>query len=128
MPVSKPWSCTRSSRADAIQLVPSKQDPTEVDYSTVQRAWWDAILKAYEHSKDCPQRMPLEIRIMGGSDMIMAPQRGNSLGTAAIEILTLQSAVDIWQPYAQEVLDKWISYTDADGKKLTTKPHWAKEW
>ena len=65
---------------------------------------------------------------MGGSDMIMAPNRGNSLGTAAIEILTLQSAVNIWQPYAQEVLDKWMSYTDFDGNKLTTKPHWAKEW
>ncbi|KAJ8129512.1 hypothetical protein O1611_g4119 [Lasiodiplodia mahajangana] len=35
---------------------------------------------------------------------------------------------DIWQPFAQEVLDKWMSYKDNDGKQIVVKPHWAKEW
>ncbi|KAM0275038.1 hypothetical protein ACHAQH_007599 [Verticillium albo-atrum] len=47
---------------------------------------------------------------MGGSDVVMAPQRC------------------AWDPYAQEILNKWMGYTDRDGKKLTTKPHWAKQW
>ena len=72
--------------------------------------------------------MPLEMRVMGDSNVIMAPQRGNTLGTCSIEILTLQTEKDVWQPYVQELLDTWMSYTDHDGKVLKTRPHWAKEW
>lgn len=109
--------------------IPSKKGTTDVpDFMLVRRAWWDAILKCYEHSDTCPQRMPLEMRIMGDSGMIMAAQRGNALGTCAIEVLTLHGVDDIWDPYAQEVLNKWMSYADAEGKRLKTKPHWAKQW
>ncbi|KAI0097961.1 hypothetical protein GGR51DRAFT_552758 [Nemania sp. FL0031] len=103
-------------------------NPEEPDYTNVQRAWWDAIKACYEHTDTCPLRMPLEMRIIGPSEVTMAPQRGNSLGTCAIEILTLKVVADIWQPFAQEVLDKWMSYKDNDGKQLVVKPHWAKEW
>jgi len=72
--------------------------------------------------------MPLEMRIMGDSNVIMAPQRGNSLGTCSIEILTLQDCKEKWHPYAQELLDTWMSYEDSMGKRLNTRPHWAKEW
>jgi len=109
--------------------IPSKKHTINVpDFTLVRRAWWDAILKCYKHSDTCPQRMPLEMRIMGDSDIIMAPQRGNALGTCAIEVLTLHGVNDIWDPYAQEVLDKWMSYNDAEGKRLKTKPPWAKQW
>lgn len=111
-----------------IPLVPRVDDATKVDYTLVQQAWWDAIVKCYEHSDTCPQRFPLELRIMGGSNVLLAPQYGNRLGTAAMEILTLQNAVDIWQPYAQEVVDLWCSYKDRNGVRLKTRPHWAKEW
>ena len=111
-----------------MPLTAKAGDADKVDYTNVQRAWWDAILKAYEHSDTCPQRMPLEMRIMGGSNMTMAAQRGNKLGTCCIGVLTLEEAADIFPAYAQEVLDKWMSYTDAEGKKLNTRPHWAKEW
>ncbi len=94
----------------------------------VQKAWWDAILHAYKYTDTCPQRMPLEMRIMGGSNVIMAPQRGNSLGTCSIEILTLQDCKEKWHPYAQKLLDIWMSYEDSMGKRLNTRPHWAKEW
>ena len=74
-------------------------------------------------------RMPLEMRIMGGSDVTMAPQARNTLGTCSIEILTLQTCKDIWIPFAQEVLDLWMDYKDPDtGKLLNIRPHWAKEW
>jgi hypothetical protein len=101
----------------------------EIDYAPVQRAWWDAILLTYANSTTCPMRMPLEMRIMGGSNVIMAPQRGNDLGTCAIEILTLYGVADVWIPFAQAVLDKWMALKNpATGERLRTRPHWAKEW
>ena len=54
--------------------------------------------------------------LLGDSNVTMAPFRGNRLGTASIEVLTLQSVADIWQPYAQEVLDKWMA--------LRNRPEW----
>jgi hypothetical protein len=74
--------------------------------------------------------MPLEMRITGDSNVVMAPQRGNKWGTCAIEVLTLQAIAKEakWDEYAQKVLDKWVSYKDGDGKLLKTRPHWAKEW
>lgn len=110
-----------------MPLVPKDTDPDQVDYTIIQRAWWDAIAIAYQNAKECPMRMPLEMRIMGSSDVIMAPQRGNFLGTCSIEVLTLESCKDIWLPFAQQVLDKWIGYTQK-GEPLRTRPHWAKEW
>lgn len=113
-----------------MPLLPKKEDQKRVDYTLVQKAWWDAILKVYQHTDTCPMRMPLEMRIMGGSDIIMAPQRGNALGTCSIEVLTLYSAREIWQGFAQEILDTWMKLRDADpeGRKLDIRPHWAKEW
>ena len=72
--------------------------------------------------------MPLEMRIMGSSDVTMAPQRNHKLGTCSIEILTLKAAESLWEPYAQQVLNKWVGYKDNDGKALPVRPHWAKEW
>lgn len=111
-----------------MPLTAKAGEPDKVDYTNVQRAWWDAILKAYKYSDTCPQRMPLEMRIMGNSDMTMASQRGNTLGTCCIGVLTLENAANIFPEYAQEVLNTWTSYTDAEGKKLKIRPHWAKEW
>ena len=66
---------------------------------------------------------------MGGSNIILAPQRGNHLGTCAIEVLTLHNAADIWQPFAQAVLNKWMAVKDpSTGERIKTRPHWAKEW
>ncbi|KAK2008685.1 hypothetical protein LZ32DRAFT_631414 [Colletotrichum eremochloae] len=106
-------------------------EPVKIDYAPVQRAWWDAILTAYtpENREKCPMRMPLEMRIMGGSNVVMAPQRGNGLGTCSIEVLTLHAASDVWIPFAQEVLDKWMALKDPNTQQpLRTRPHWAKEW
>lgn len=101
----------------------------EIDFSNVQRAWWYAILTAYKYQDTCPQRMPLEMRITGPSQVIMAPFRGHNLGSASIEILTLENMRGKeWQDYAQEVLDHWMNLKDSRGEYLPTRPHWAKEW
>ena len=72
--------------------------------------------------------MPLEMRIMGDSDVIMAPQRGHKLGVPSIEILTLHAQANIWHEYAQKVLDHWSQLRDAEGQLIEIRPHWAKEW
>lgn len=69
-------------------------------------------------------RVALEMRLMGGSDVLMAPQKGNDLGTLSIEVLTLPDAVadDEWQDFTQRVINLWMSYGG------NVRPHWAKEW
>ncbi|KAM5353643.1 hypothetical protein ACJ41O_000293 [Fusarium nematophilum] len=111
-----------------IPLHAKKGTTNQRDYTNVQRAWWDAIKACYANVDTCPMRMPLEMRIMGSSSVTLAPQRGHTLGTCAIEILTLKAVADMWEPFAQEVLDRWVGYEDAEGKKLVVRPHWAKEW
>jgi hypothetical protein len=113
--------------------IPNKQAGTpniaaEPDWGFARRTWWDAIIVAYANEKTQPQRMPLEMRIMGDSNVIMAPQRGNVLGTCSIEVLTLGMEKKKWPPYSQQILDVWTSYKDAAGMPLRTRPHWAKEW
>ena len=112
-----------------IPLPARKDDPTKPDFGVVQRAWWDVINLVYKNADDkedpsSPMRLTLEMRIMGSSDVLMAPQRGNDLGTLSIEILTLPDAVadDEWAGFAQEVTDLWMSYGG------NVRPHWAKEW
>ena len=100
----------------------------EIDWKLVQRAWWDAILTAYRNADKCPQRMPLEMRITGPSNIVMAPYRGHNLGTCSIEVLTLENMKEPWPKYAQEVLDRWMELKDNDGNYLKSRPHWAKEW
>ncbi|KAF2001355.1 FAD-binding domain-containing protein [Amniculicola lignicola CBS 123094] len=112
-----------------IPLPPRKDDPTKPDFSIVQRAWWDVINLVYKDADvgadpSSAMRLALEMRIMGSSDMILAPQKGNDLGTLSIEILTLPDAVadDEWNAFAQKVVDLWMSYGG------NVRPHWAKEW
>ena len=108
---------------------PSSPDGAQPDWEVVQRAWWDAILTCYEDHKTAPQRLPLEMRIMGDSDMVMAPQRGNTLGTCSIEVLTLEAVTQKeWFEYAEKVLARWLSYKDDRGNRLRARPHWAKQW
>jgi hypothetical protein len=59
----------------------------------------------------------------------MAPQRGNTFGTCAIEILTNQTTPQRqWTTFKQDIANLWMSYTDPSGKPLNVRPHWAKEW
>ena len=113
-----------------IPLPPLASDPSKPDLSIVQRAWWDVIKLVYREAENerSPMRLTLELRIMGGSDMLMAPQYKNDLGTASIEVLTVPNAApEEWETFKQEVADIWMSY-EHEGAKLNSRPHWAKEW
>jgi hypothetical protein len=112
-----------------IPYLKSATGEKKPDLAIVQRAWWDVIKLVYA-SAESPMRLTMELRIMGGSDMLMAPQHGNEWGTASIEILSIPDAVTDgeWFGFCQEVSDIWMSYKDADGKLLNVRPHWAKEW
>ncbi len=104
------------------------------DWSICQKAWWDAIVTVYEwmeKKNKIPMRLPLEMRIMNGSDATMASEHGNTLGTCAIEVLTVGDDLvdpDEWKAFMQDITDKWSKYTDFAGKPLNIRPHWAKQW
>ena len=109
--------------------IPGRADAPDLpDWSICQRAWWDAIRIVYARN-DTPMRLTLEMRITGGSSIVLAPQNGNQLGTCSIEVLTTLNTGDAeWASFMQEVLDAWASYTDAKGVPLNIRPHWAKQW
>lgn len=66
---------------------------------------------------------------MGGSDVIMAPQRGNTHGTLSIEILTPNNVDgEEFFDFMQVVTDKWLDMKDLKGNFLRSRPHWAKQW
>ncbi|KAE8148749.1 hypothetical protein BDV25DRAFT_141489 [Aspergillus avenaceus] len=104
--------------------------PTKDNLDIVRKAWWQVILLAYKphNIAKCPMRMPLEMRIMGDSDVLMAPQRSNTNGTCSIEVLTPQSMEAKWPRFAQEVLNEWMQLRNWDNLDLNIRPHWAKEW
>lgn len=112
-----------------IPLQARKDDPTKPDFSVVQRAWWDVIKLVYSDKNNSddpssPMRLTMELRITGGSDMLMAPQKENDFGTASIEILTIPDSVPDgeWQEFCEKVAEMWLSYG------VNARPHWAKEW
>jgi hypothetical protein len=106
-------------------------DPTKPDWSICQDAWWAVIGEVYrlEQQAKAPMRLTLEMRIMGGSGVTMAPQHGNTLGTCSIEVLTtLNTDAGEWAAFMQAITDAWARLTDATGKPLNLRPHWAKQW
>jgi len=75
-------------------------------------------------------RVALEMRLTGGSNVLLAPQRGNEV-TASIEVLTtLITPKDDWATFMQQIADKWTSYDvkDDQGNPMHPRPHWAKQW
>jgi len=98
------------------------------DWTITQKAWWDAILLM--QANPSVVRVALEMRVMGASDILLAPQRGNTLGTTSIEVLTtFNTPADDWQAFCQRLTDKWTAYRDrSTGKRLRARPHWCKQW
>ncbi|GME39891.1 hypothetical protein GTA08_BOTSDO10400 [Neofusicoccum parvum] len=74
------------------------------------------------------------MRVMGGSGVIMVPQRGDAAGTASIEVLTVEDRDgpgEAWDVFVQKVADAWMKYgyrPQGGRRQLVPKPHWAKEW
>ncbi|MDR6318867.1 FAD-binding protein [Actinoplanes couchii] len=103
-------------------------DPSRPDWSVCRRAWWDA-LRIIHDSPDVPLRLTLEMRVTGGSDVLLAPQYGNNFGTCSIEVLTTTVVpAEQWNRFLQRVADAWTSYQDQDGRTLNVRPHWGKQW
>ena len=120
----------------------------KLNYATIQRAWcvltaslsqrlrsadlrrrWDGVAAIYARP-DAPVRVALEMRLTGGSDVLLAPQRGNE-ATVAIEVLTtLITPAEDWQSFMQDVADRWTRYDERDayGQRMRPRPHWAKQW
>ncbi|ELU37650.1 cholesterol oxidase, substrate-binding domain-containing protein [Rhizoctonia solani AG-1 IA] len=114
---------SRSQRHQIIQ-----ESETTAPFSVSVYVRWDAISVVYSRD-DGPMRLALEMRLTGGSNMILAPQRGNNFGTTSIEVLTIPNTPrDQWQSFLQQVADAWTGYTDSNGTHLNSRPHWAKEW
>jgi hypothetical protein len=108
--------------------VPARaDDPSLPDWSVCQKAWWAAIANVLERP-DAPMRVALEMRIMAGSKVTMAPQSGN-LATCSIEVLSTPITPRAeWIAFMQEIADLWTDYSDAHGVALNVRPHWAKQW
>jgi hypothetical protein len=106
----------------------TSESPAQRDWTITQKAWWDGILLMEENPSVI--RIALEMRIMSGSDILLAPQRGNTLGTTCIEyITTFNTPLDDWVDMCQKISDKWSSYKDpTTGNRLHARPHWAKQW
>lgn len=115
-----------------IPIPAAAGNPSQPDWSICQRAWWDAVTAVYEtyqQSFKVPMRLTLEMRIMGGSGITMAPQYGNQFGTCSIEVLTtINTDRDDWAEFMQGVANFWSQYTDSSGSPLNIRPHWAKQW
>ena len=109
--------------------IPSLEDGSP-DWSIVSRAWWDAVdlIQKSEERGVFAVDMALELRIMGGSDVLMAPQFGNKHGTLAIEPVSTRIVhKEIWEDFKEELAKVWMSYKDFDGSLLLSRIHWAKE-
>jgi len=101
-----------------IPIPPRTDDPNKPDWTICQKAWWDVITHVYER-KDSPMRVAMELRITWDSDMVMAPQYGNRLGTAAIEVVTTENTNDEdWRDFMREIANRWFSYKGPDGRPL----------
>jgi len=121
-------SGSRPDKGKAPETTPSAASTPKRDWSITQKAWWDGIL-AMEADKSAV-RVALEMRVMGGSNILMAPQRGNDLGTCSIEVLTTPNIPESeWYSFCQKLSDQWNTYVDkSTGKRLIPKPHWCKQW
>ena len=100
------------------------------DWSIVSRAWWDAVelIEKSEEAGVFAVDMALELRVMGGSQVLMAPQYGNKHGTLAIEPVSTRIVhKEIWEDFKEELAKVWMSYKEFDGSPLLSRVHWAKE-
>ncbi|PVG01447.1 hypothetical protein CPB86DRAFT_837017 [Serendipita vermifera] len=101
----------------------------EIPIPTLKGSRWDGISAMYEKQKGAPVRVSLEMRLMGGSDVILSPQYGNQYGAVSIEVLALAGTPPkVWADFRQYIADKWTSYIDQNGNPLIARPHWPKEW
>ena len=110
--------------------VPYDSGTGTYDWSVCQSAWWAAINVVYDwkNRSKAPMRLTLEMRVMGGSDVILAPQHGYP-ATCSIEVLTTTNTNETdWYQFMQDITDAWRNVRGSSGAQLGMRPHWAKQW
>ena len=101
------------------------------DWTIVQKAWWAGqdVIKGYEDNGSYPIDFAMEMRLMSGSDVYMAPYYGNDLGTVSIEVVSSTLVPNgLWEDFKNTIAEAWAKLTDKDGNPLKIRPHWAKEF
>jgi hypothetical protein len=101
------------------------------DWTIVQRAWWAGqdLIKSYEDNGSYPIDFAMEMRLMSGSDIYMAPYYGNVHGTVSIEVVSSTLIPnDVWEDFKTSLATVWSKLTDNQGNELKIRPHWAKEF
>ena len=87
------------------------------------------VIKSYEDNGSYPIDFAMEMRLMSGSDVYMAPYYGNNLGTVSIEVVSSTLIPnDLWEDFKTSIATAWSQITDNQGNALKIRPHWAKEF
>jgi hypothetical protein len=71
------------------------------------------------------------MRLTGTSQILLAPQLNNPLGTISIEVLTTSITPEpAWRSFMQQLTHLWSAYRSPEKGEpaLNIRPHWAKEW
>jgi hypothetical protein len=111
----------------------------EPDWQLARRAYWDAVKICYEdeHASGAV-RIGVEMRMIGDSELTLGPQRGNTNGTASIEIVSTpvaglehkgeEGTGGPWRKVVQRIVEGWMKLEGTEGGKINTRVHWAKDW
>jgi len=110
---------------EALIQIPEKPDGAP-DLAIVRELWWKAItlIQEKQSHNQYPVKVTLEMRLMGGSNALLAPQKGNKY-TCAIEVLSRQNK-DEFLEFAEHLVDAWYQISLA--RKAKFRLHWAKQW
>jgi hypothetical protein len=107
----------------------------QLNWEIVREAWWTIICDYYAERHTTtfsttypPLTLAVEMRINGGSDIIMSSQRGNE-ATCSIEVLShnIVESKD-WNKYIQRLFDKLCKVCEKYNLRRSIRPHWAKQW
>jgi hypothetical protein len=111
---------------EALIEIPVKSDG-KPDLDFVRELWWAGItlIRQAQGSETYPIRVALEMRLMGGSQTILAGQYGNKY-TCAIEVLSFLENQDEFLHFAEQLVDTW--YQLSKERNLKFRLHWSKQW
>lgn len=121
----------RVKNVEVLIPIPWCSSTHSPDWSVCQRAWWDAIEVVYRYKakRQFPLRTALEMRLVGPSQISVAPEFNNPHGTCSIEVVTfLDTDETLWQTFTQDLVNVWSTYEDETHRPLLLRCHWAKGW
>jgi len=109
--------------------IPALEDGTP-DWDIVQQVVYDlaTVVASFEDAGKYPIDLAIEDRFMGGTEMLLGAQYGNSF-TLSIEATSSPLvSQDLWEEFKEAMASNWENYSDRQGNKLVVRPHWAKEF